>query len=221
MSELMIVEPEIQDLQVSSGDIVAHASMLVVKDDVTRRQGAEILMEIKKFSDVVKTRFKTPVELAFKAHRSMTALRDSVLNPFSDAERTIKRKIADYEMAIEQKRREEADKLRREAEAKAKAEQMAKAQEQMDKGDLAGCQKTLDAPIVTIVAKVETKEPEKISGLSFREDWKFEIEDESLIPREYLMVDEIKIRKLVKALQKSTNIPGIRVYADKTPIVKI
>ena len=221
MNELMIVEPEITDLQASSGDIVAHASMLVVKDDATRRQGAEILMEVKKFSDMVKSRFKAPVELAFKAHRSMTALRDSVLNPFTEAEKTIKRKISTYEMEVESKRREEAEKLRKEAEQKAKAEQMAKAQDQMDKGDLAGCQKTLDAPIVPVVVRCETKAPEKINGLSFREDWKFEIMDESLIPREYLMVDEVKIRKMVKALQASTNIPGIRVYAEKTPIVKI
>lgn len=215
-SELKIVEPEIQDLQVSSGDMVSHADMLMVKDDASFTAGGEMLLEIKRISKTVEARFKEPVDLAFKAHRSLTALRDSVLAPFRQAEMTIKRKIGGYQDEVERKRRDEAERLRREAEAKAKAEQMAKAESQMDKGDLEGCKRTLEAPIAPQVARVETPEAPKVAGLSFRDEWKFEITDPDAIPREYLCVDEQKLRKVVKALGKAaSNIAGIRVYSEK------
>lgn len=218
MNELKIVEPEIQDLQVSSGDIVAHASMLTITNNETFAQGGELLMDIKRFSKTVEARFKEPVDLAFKAHRSMTALRDSVLAPFKQAELTIKRKIGEYQMEIEKKRQEEAARLRKEAEAKAEAERLAKAESQMDKGDLKGCEQTLSAAPVMVVINPETKETPKVAGMTFRDDWKFEIENETLIPREYLMVDESKIRKVVKALGKATSIPGVRVWAEKNVV---
>jgi len=56
---------------------------------------------------------------------------------------------------------------------------------------------------------------EKVKGISIREVWKFKIEDEKLIPREYLSVDESKIGQVVRALKDATNIPGILVYAEK------
>jgi hypothetical protein len=216
MNELKIIEPEIKDLQLSSSDMVAHAEMLVVRDDSTFASGGEMLLDIKRIGKTVEARFKEPVDLAFKAHRSLTALRDSVLAPFQQAEKIIKRKIGDYQYEIERKRQEEATRLRRQAEAQAEADRIAKAQAQMDAGDLKGCEKTLEAPIAPVVVKVETPEPPKVAGLSFREEWKYEVIDPNLVPREYLMIDESKLRKVVKALGKAAaNIPGIRVYPEK------
>ena len=59
----------------------------------------------------------------------------------------------------------------------------------------------------------QTVPEEKIAGGNFREDWCFEISNEALIPREYLSVDEIKIRGVVRALKGETKIPGVRVFS--------
>ena len=53
------------------------------------------------------------------------------------------------------------------------------------------------------------------AGLTVREDWKFSIVDAALIPREYLIPDEKKIGRIVRAMKDATNIPGVRVYAEK------
>jgi hypothetical protein len=62
------------------------------------------------------------------------------------------------------------------------------------------------------------KETPKVPGLSYREDWKFEIVDATVLPREYLIPDESKIGKIVRALKATTYIPGVRVFSVKVPI---
>ena len=59
--------------------------------------------------------------------------------------------------------------------------------------------------------------PDKMdtAGLTVREDWKFSIIDHNLIPREYLIPDEKKIGRIVRAMKEQTNIPGVRAYAEK------
>jgi DNA repair exonuclease SbcCD ATPase subunit len=59
------------------------------------------------------------------------------------------------------------------------------------------------APVVSIA------QPESAS--SVRKSYDFEVIDEKAIPREYLIVDEKAIRKVVKALGARANIAGIRV----------
>lgn len=215
-NELKIIEPEIQDLQTSSTDMLSQAGVLTVKDDASFSLGGEMLLEIKRRSKVVEERFAEPVSLAHKAHKALTSLRDSVLGPFKQAEITIKGKLGVYQQEVERKRQQEAERLRKQAEAKAEADRIAKAEEQMDKGDLEGCKQTLEAPIAPVVITPPTPEPPKVAGVSFREDWKYEVVNPDLIPREYMMVDEIKLRRIVKAMGKAaSNIPGIRVYAEK------
>jgi len=51
-------------------------------------------------------------------------------------------------------------------------------------------------------------------GRASVEKWSWEIVDESLVPREYLMLDEKKINKVVTAMKDKTNIPGIRVKKE-------
>lgn len=52
----------------------------------------------------------------------------------------------------------------------------------------------------------------KVSGA--RKIWKFEVQDLNLVPREYLSIDEKKVRE---AIQKGiTEIPGIRAYQETT-----
>lgn len=66
-----------------------------------------------------------------------------------------------------------------------------------------------------VVAPVIDRTPPKIEAIKTREVWRFEITDPAAIPREYLLVDETKLRKVVGAMKGDTRIPGVRVYAEK------
>ena len=56
----------------------------------------------------------------------------------------------------------------------------------------------------------------KISGVSERKTWDYEIVDEKLIPDEHKFINHQSIRGVVKAMKDKTNIPGVRVFQKST-----
>ena len=56
----------------------------------------------------------------------------------------------------------------------------------------------------------------KAAGVAFVDQWKYEIVDAALVPREYLMVDEKKVGGVVRSLKAETRIPGVRVYSERS-----
>lgn len=51
------------------------------------------------------------------------------------------------------------------------------------------------------------------SGITTR--WKHTVIDESLVPREFLMVDDAKLRKYATAKKESAKVPGVQFYPEK------
>jgi hypothetical protein len=125
--------------------------------------------------------------------------------------------IYDQEQETLKRRRE----LEAEAEAKRKAEeeraQLAKLAKEMGDKNLAKQIKAEPVQVDPIVVVKDTP-PAKETGVSFRDDWKFEITDASKIPCAYHLIDEVKIGKVVRAMKQATSIPGIRVYSVKVPV---
>jgi hypothetical protein len=143
----------------------------------------------------------------------------------------------------------EQDKIRREAEAKArkereeaeekarnlaaderaKAEEARKqAQESIDPFEAALAE--ADAEAATEAANTAVREAHAIAaaplcpelpkvsaaGTKIMRPWKFHIVDPTLIPREYLAVDEVKIGAYVRAMKEAASIPGVETYQDIT-----
>ena len=94
-------------------------------------------------------------------------------------------------------------------------------------GDAVRARALIEAPVVVapvtprpvFVAAPPAQAP-KVEGVSFRDDWDFVITNAALIPREYLIPDEKKIRAVVKAMKEHTNIPGIRAERGRTAAVR-
>lgn len=57
--------------------------------------------------------------------------------------------------------------------------------------------------------------PKVSGGPVYRTIIKFRIINESAIPRQYMMPNEVKIGQVVRALKKETNIPGIEIYEER------
>ena len=70
------------------------------------------------------------------------------------------------------------------------------------------------------VAPVVHVEAPAAAGTSTRRTYTYEITDAALLPREYLMPDETRIGKVVRALGESANIPGVRVIVRETMAVR-
>ena len=119
--------------------------------------------------------------------------------------------------AAAQKARDEAAERRRQAEEAERAGRMEEANklaEQAERVELRGAQKQeqFESRAQSVVAPVAQQAAPKVGGIKMQEVWEFEIESETLIPREYLSVNEAKIRKVVGALKGDCKIPGVRVF---------
>lgn len=130
-------------------------------------------------------------------------------------------RLAKIAAEAEAKARAEQDRLRREAESAAaagRAAEAAKLAAQAAKVEekAAVRAEVMEQRTAAVVAPVIHREPPKVTGVSAREVWKFEVTDATAVPREYMVPDETKIRKVVNALKGDTQIAGVKVWAEKS-----
>lgn len=71
-----------------------------------------------------------------------------------------------------------------------------------------------------VVAQKQSGVAVPMEGVTTRTTWKYTVEDLASVPREYLMLDEKKIKAVVKAMKGETAIPGIRVHEEGSVAVK-
>jgi hypothetical protein len=117
-------------------------------------------------------------------------------NSFRQTE--INRKKAEQEAEL----RRIAEEQRREAEAAAKE----------------GVKYEPVIPVPVVVHDAPTVTRTETGSVHQREHWDFELEDISKVGREYLMVDEKKVRQAVKDGVRS--IPGFKIFLNPTMVVR-
>jgi hypothetical protein len=149
-----------------------------------------------------------------------------------EAERRRQQRVAD-EAARKERERIEAQARETERKAREKADADRQAAEAAAAAGRADEAAALEARAATTEAKAEAKTEQlqeraatvastvvaatvttKGTGVSMRTVWKFEITNPAAVPREYCMPDEIKIRKIVSALQADASIAGVRIYRE-------
>ena len=137
-----------------------------------------------------------------------------------EAARKERERLAEQARETERKAREKAEVKRRaaaEAEAAGRREEAARLQARAAATETKAAEKAaaIELQAAAVVAPVIQREVPKVAGLKTREVYKFEVTDAALLPLEYLVPDEQRIRKVVNALKMDTRIPGVRVYPDK------
>jgi hypothetical protein len=172
-------------------------------------------------ASVVLARIKTAMKKLVSVRKRMTdpldQSRSEIMNFFRDplvkletAEAAVKGAMLDYNAAQERLQREAQQKA-----DEAARKQREKLLEQARKADAAGkAEKAalLEVRAETHAAPVIQREVPKFPGVGTRTVWDFQIDDEAKVPREYLTVDEVKIRKIVQAMKGDAKIPGVRVF---------
>lgn len=157
--------------------------------------------ELTKPLDEVKARIMDKYRPAMERLEEAYKLFDRVLVVYLNEQERIRQ---------EQQRKldEEAERKRKVAEAKA-AEFAAKGNEKKAE-EWADKAETTVAPVVAAAPKVE--------GMSFRDDWDFEIINSTIIPHQFLVPDESAIRQYVKATKGKSPIEGVRIIPKKVPV---
>jgi len=75
-----------------------------------------------------------------------------------------------------------------------------------------------DLPPVVVTPTLAKNEVVSGGEITFRAVKKWVVEDESKLPREYLKPDD---KKIAEAVKKGEEIPGVKVYTEEEPQVKI
>lgn len=213
----MILMPETRNQALAVPD---QARALVVRDQETLDVAKGLLCAIDELKARVDESFDPHIAQAHKLHKSLLAEKKKFADPLDSAKMVVSRKAADY-IAEQERIRNEAERKRLAVEAQAR-EIADKAVSKAEKLGASGKEEAAAATVNGAYEKVQSimeaapEIPEELDtkGLTVREDWKFSIVDAALVPREYLIPDEKKIGRIVRAMKDQTNIPGVRVYAE-------
>lgn len=172
----------------------------------------------------VEETFNPIVKAAHVAHKAAVEKRAKFLDPLTAAQKDVKRLMSDYDAAQEAIRREAQRKAeeaaRKAAEEQAlleaiAAEEAAKANGAAQEEAAAEAEAVMTAPVYVPPVVVPKATPKLAGGPVYRTVWKYRVTNSTLVPREYLMLDEVKIGQVVRALKGATNIPGIEPFEDR------
>jgi hypothetical protein len=206
--------PEVRELETTVNDLATYArDFKVTTAEQYSAAGADLtrIKAARKRLDDIRTGITRPMDAAKKAVMDFFRAPGEKLD---QAERAIKRAMVDFTEEQERLRLEEQRRAD-EAARKERDRLAAQAARAAESGKIEKAEQ-LQARAATVVAPVISREPPKVTGVSTRDVWKFEIVNEMEVPREYLMVDESKIRKVVGALKGETRIAGVRVWPEKS-----
>ena len=206
-------DPEIEAIVTESGQLIttAQAFKIVNADGyasaggtLTRIKDAmkKLLAKRKKITDPIDEAKKEVMDLfrdpQFKLETAEKAIKTAMID-YQDEQERIQRELQRKADEDARKQREKLLEQSRKAEAKGQTEKAA----------------MLEIRSETVAAPVVQREVPKVAGVGTRTVWDYQVDDASKIPREYLMVDEAKIRKVVQALKGDTVIAGVRVFEKK------
>ncbi len=211
---------------------VAPCSDIVVTSQESSATALEVAKQVKTFMKKIESTRELLVAPHIAEQKRINAYAKQIVEPLTKAEGHLKKQLLAWEAELEKLRREEAKKLEA-AKLKAEAEARAKLEAQqeeaatmamfMDKKEVARnaivAEAEMTREIVDInkntATEMKTIEATKVSGVTRR--WVFEVTDKSLVPAEFMIVDEVAVRKAMLAMVKEQNmkpIPGVRMFQE-------
>lgn len=204
------------ELEVSNNinQVTEKANSITVSNGLESREATDFVRSLKVHMDEVEGFFRPDIDNAHKTHKDLCTKLNNFMAPLRNAEMVVKRKIALFARA-EQERIDKEQAAER-ARAKVKADQerealLAKAVKAEEKCDDKKAAELLER------SSMVREEPKTIqpviaqAGVTQRMEYEIEVIDKSLVPEEYKTVDTALIKRIVKSFKGKTKIPGIKI----------
>jgi hypothetical protein len=156
--------------------------------------------------------FEEPTATANKLHKHLVALFKAATQPWENAARIVKQKMIQWDRDQQTARQLEQARLQAEEKAKREKERAETVALLTELGLNEQAEYTKNQPVAVQPIILPQNRPVE---LKYRSNWTFQVVDEDLIPREYLMPNLPKIGAVVRALKGQTNIAGIKVIEEK------
>lgn len=225
MSTEMVVFDNLKaDVQI----FVEPVNSIVVTDDETSSIALSVGKKVKEFiKKVEETRafHKRPL---LERSKQIDEYAKKIAEPLIKAEAHLKKQLLAYEDILSEKRREEEKRIQAEREkAEREARQRLLDQQEeaatmamfMDEKELkrseivAQAETSRDLVAINKASNQEMKAASAVRVSGVKRIWKFEIEDASQIPAEYMIPNEVLIGKVVRG-GHVTSIPGVKIYQE-------
>ena len=194
------VDAEVIKLQEEGNHLLEMANAMVISNnDHVTSAGSDLnkLSELKKALEKLRKEYLNPLQLHVKA---INAVFVTVSAPINEADGVVRSKVLAYQREQMALRLEEEriNRMKQETE-EAEARLQNRPVEEVQKRELSP----------EALRRVVTDD----GAVGQRKIWKFKIDDESLIPREYLMVDMVKIGKMIRT-GVCPPIPGVVAWSE-------
>ena len=209
------------DISTQETEVIANKALTVpeqaraikVIDAETYAQAGEILITIKGLRKEIDATFDPITKKAHGVWKESLDQKKKAEAPLIEAENIIKPALAAYDREQEKIRREEEER-QREIARKAEEDRRLREAEQAEKeGRTEEAQAIIEEPVYVSPVVLEKTTP-KVQGISMQKIWKFRVVNESLVPREYMTPDMVKIGGMVRATKGSVKVPGIEIYSE-------
>ncbi len=180
--------------------ILDYAKSHRVDSDIEIRTATNdlgIISGLKKGIEERRQLYVRPINEHIKAVNSAFKL---LTDPIEQADKITRDKILTYRAEVERKRREA------EAINQAKIDLARREAEFSGTGEI-----TVDTTPVIIPAAPPARIQADTANAGTAKVWKFEVSDENLLPKEFMLPDLVKIGKVVRA---GVNIPGVKAWQE-------
>jgi len=192
---------------------VRDAGDLTIIDDPGLESAGSFLVGLKTILKRIDETFDEPIKQAFATHRTILAAKKKHTDPLTKAEHVIKAGITTYRTTQRIIQEEREQRLREQARKKEEDRMLLEAAELEESGKPEEAEALIAQPVYS--APIVLPKEMKVQGISTRTVWKWRMRNKSLLPPQYLTVDEKALNKVVAALWQQCDIPGIEVYCEE------
>lgn len=195
--------------------VVQEASSIQVTDAASNERAIAFLKAIKAAQKKVTDFFEPIKSAAHRAWKQTTESEAQLLDPLKIAEKSVKDKSITW--MAEQERIRQAEQLRLQAEADERArrqrERLEKEASRLKTPELKE-QRMAQAEAVTAPVVEVAKQVGNTAGTALKKVWKHKVVDASLVPREWLTVNDTALASFARSTKGSVNVPGIMFYSE-------
>lgn len=215
MAEAALKLVETNEVEEKALSIVDQAKAVKVIDSKSYTAAGMLWKSIGDMIKEVKETFDPICEKAFAAHKEATGKRAKYLDPLTTAQKSVKQLMSAYDEEQEKIRKAEEDRLRKIAEDEEKERRLAEAIAAEQSGNKEEAEAIIEDPVYVPPVVVPKAVPKMQGGPVYRSIWKFRIKNPALIPREYMMPNEVMIGGVVRNSKGVINIPGVEAYEER------
>ncbi len=204
---------EIQPIEAEIITTEQHAYQIAVTSPESYQDAGSMLVRYKDLKKTIEAYFKPLKEAAHKSWKGICNRESEELDKLNPGIKYLTSQMTAYSLEQEKIRQAEEDRLRLEQQKRIEEEKLEAALLAEQAGAKEEAEAILTEEVFMPPPIVESVTP-KVSGLGMATTWKWRLIDVNRIPREYLMVDTVKINGVVRAMKDKAEIPGIEVYPD-------